>query len=319
MCIGRLAKPARRLTLREFFEDIDWSRWAELAWTTAARVVFIIVAIYIVVKIVQRIIDPAIRAAVERQLEGEPDLEVEQRIDTLTSVAHNSVRVIALLVGLMTILPEFGFNVGALLAGAGIVGIALGFGAQSLVKDIIGGIFILVENQFTKGDIVSLNGVVGEVEDINMRRTLIRDLDGTVHSIPNGVPEFTSNLTQAYSRVNMQIGVSYSEDLDEVYEVIDGVGRDMAEDPDWKDKFISPPTVLGVDEFGDSAIIIRVLGDTKPLEQWTIMREYRKRLKGAFDTAGIEIPYPHQTQVIAGQKATGGEIPPLVANNTKAS
>lgn len=290
----------------DFFADIDWSKWGENAWTAGARALFIILAIYVALRILQRVLEPAIRAAIEEQMEGQAQVEIDKRVETLSHVAYRTIWIVAVTVGLITILPEFGINVSALLAGAGLIGIAVGFGAQSLVKDILGGIFILVENQFDKGDIVSLNGTVGEVVDVNLRRTVVRDLDGTVHSIPNGVPEMTSNLTQTFSRVNMQIGVSYSEDLDHVYEVINRTGREMADDPQWREQVLSPPAVLGLDEFGDSAITIRVLGDTAPIQQWAVAREFRKRLKKAFDDEGIEIPYPHRTLVTAGQKAADG-------------
>lgn len=294
--------------MRDFFADIDWSRWAETAWTSGARVIIIVLVIFIGMRILGRILEPAIRRMVTQQMVDQPETEVEERIETLTHVIYRTAWVVAVVAGLITVLPEFGINASALLAGAGLVGLAVGFGAQSLVKDIIGGIFILVENQFGKGDIVELNGMIGQVEDISLRRTVIRDLDGTVHSIPNGVPETTSNLTQTFSRLNMQLGVSYSEDLDHVYEVINRTGREMAEDPAWRDKILSPPSVLGLDEFGDSAITIRVLGDTIALEQWAISREFRKRIKKAFDDEGIEIPYPHRTLVTAGQKAADGVL-----------
>lgn len=294
--------------MRDFFADIDWSRWAETAWTSGARVIIIVLVIFIGMRILGRILEPAIRRMVTQQMVDQPETEVEERIETLTHVIYRTAWVVAVVAGLITVLPEFGINASALLAGAGLVGLAVGFGAQSLVKDIIGGIFILVENQFGKGDIVELNGMIGQVEDISLRRTVIRDLDGTVHSIPNGVPETTSNLTQTFSRLNMQLGVSYSEDLDHVYEVINRTGREMAEDPVWRDKILSPPSVLGLDEFGDSAITIRVLGDTIALEQWAISREFRKRIKKAFDDEGIEIPYPHRTLVTAGQKAADGVL-----------
>jgi len=305
-------------SMQDFFADIDWSRWGETLWTSAARVLLVVLTIYLAMRVLSRVLEPAIRRMIVTQTPGEVTSEVEERIETLTQVIYRTTWIVAVIIGLVTILPEFGINVNALIAGAGLAGLAIGFGAQNLVKDVIGGIFILVENQFTKGDIVELNGIVGEVEDINLRRTLIRDLDGTVHSMPNGVPQFTSNLTQTFSRVNLQIGVSYNEDLDEVYDVINRVGREMAEDPEWSGKFLSPPEVLGVDEFGDSAIKIRVLGDTLPLEQWAIMREFRKRLKRAFDEAGIEIPYPHQTVVTAGQKAAHGLVVQQVAGEGRA-
>ncbi|MEX0785892.1 MAG: mechanosensitive ion channel family protein [Dehalococcoidia bacterium] len=296
--------------MREFFTDIDWSKWAENIWTSSARVIVIVLAIYIGLRILQRILEPTIRRAISAQMVGAPAGEVEKRIDTLSHVAYRTVSVVAILGGLITILPEFGVNASALIAGAGLIGLAVGFGAQSLVKDIIAGMFVLIENQYGKGDVVTVAGISGLVEDVNLRRTVLRDLDGTVHSIPNGVPATTSNMTRTFSRVNMQVGVSYSEDLDRVFEVINRTGRELADDAEWKERVLSPPTVLGVDEFGDAGIAVRILGDTAALAQWDVMREFRKRLKKAFDDEGIEIPYLHRALVAAGQPPAASAKPP---------
>jgi small conductance mechanosensitive channel len=292
--------------MRNIFADINWDRWIELTWTTGLRVILIVVAIYVALRVIRRVLDPAIRATVAAQMEGQPEVEIEKRVETLSHVAYRTIWVVAVLVGVLTILPEFGINVGALLAGAGIVG--LGFGAQSLVRDVISGLFILVENQFAKGDVVNIAGIGGLVEDVNLRRTILRDLDGTVHSIPNGEITVASNLTRSWSRVNMLVGVSYGEDLDHVFEVINRVGEEMARDEQWAQDIISPPKVLGVESFGDSGIEIRVLGETQPIRQWDVMRELRRRLKKAFDEEGIEIPFPHRTLVTAGQKAARGLV-----------
>ncbi len=294
--------------MRDFFADIDWSRWAETTWTSGLRVVIIVLAIYIGLRIFQRVLDPAVHSTITRQMRLEPKEEVEQRIETLTHVIYRTVSFVAFIAGLITILPEFGINASALLAGAGLVGLAIGFGAQSLVKDVISGLFILIENQYGKGDVVSIAGVGGVVEDVNLRRTLIRDLDGTQHSVPNGEIAVASNKSQIWSRTNFVVGVSYGDNLEQVFAVINRIGEELADDPEWKDKIISPPKVLGVDGFGDSSVDIRVLGDTKAGEQWGVTRELRLRLKAAFDAEGIEIPFPHQTLVTAGQKAADGVL-----------
>lgn len=294
--------------MRDFFADIDWSRWSEMAWTSGARVIVIILAIYVGLRIIQRVLGPAIRAAVTAQMEGQPHVEVEKRVDTLFHVVYRTIWVVAVLVGLITILPEFGINVSALLAGAGLIGLAVGFGAQSLVKDVISGLFVLIENQYGKGDVVNVGGVGGLVEDVNLRRTLLRDLDGTLHSVPNGEISVASNRTRAWARVNIMLGVSYSDDLDHVFQVINRVGREMASDPAWSGDIIEAPKALGVEGFGDSGVDIRILGDTQPSRQWDVMRELRLRLKNTFDAEGIEIPFPHRTLVTAGQKAADGFI-----------
>jgi small-conductance mechanosensitive channel len=286
------------------FSDVDWDRWSETIWTHGLRVLIIAAVIYVGLRIVGRLIEPAVRATVTRQMEGEPEVEIEKRVDTLSHVIYRSIAVAAVIIGLLTILPEVGINIGALLAGAGLVGLAVGFGAQSLVKDVISGLFILMENQYGKGDVVNLAGVGGVVEDVNLRRTVLRDLDGAVHSIPNGEIAVSSNLTRQWSRVNMNVGVAYGEDLDRVMAVIDRVGEELAQDPDFGPLIIGAPRALRVDSFGDSGIEIKILGETQPIRQWDVMGELRKRLKRAFDEEGIEIPFPHCVLVTHGAKAT---------------
>jgi len=203
-------------------------------------------------------------------------------------------------VAIMMILPELGINVGPILAGAGILGIALGFGAQYMIRDFLAGLFIIIENQYREGDVVCLDGTCGLVEDINLRKTILRDLDGIVHHVPNGEIKKASNLSKQFARVNLNIGVSYKENLDKVIKVVNQVGRELAEDPRWKDLILKPPQFLRVDDFGESAIIIKILGETKPLKQWDVTGELRKRIKIAFDKEGIEIPFRqitiHQTK-----------------------
>jgi len=251
-----------------------------------------------------RLIPRALRLTVERQMKGREEEEIQQRVDTLSSVFTAGGRVIIVLVTLLTLMPLAGISIGPLLAGVGILGLAVGFGAQSLVKDVISGLFILLDNQYSKGDVVTVAGISGLVEDVGIRRTVLRDLDGIVHYIPNGEIAVASNFTQEYSRVNLNVGVSYSEDLDHVMRVIDRVGEEMAADPKWGPSLITPPKSLRVDNLGDSGIDIKVVGDTKPIKQWEVMGELRKRIKKAFDDEGIEIPYPHRVIVTRGAKAT---------------
>jgi small conductance mechanosensitive channel len=251
-----------------------------------------------------RLIPRALWLTVERQMKGREEEEIQQRVDTLSSVFTAGGRVIIVLVTLLTLMPLAGISIGPLLAGVGILGLAVGFGAQSLVKDVISGLFILLDNQYSKGDVVTVAGISGLVEDVGIRRTVLRDLDGIVHYIPNGEIAVASNFTQEYSRVNLNVGVSYSEDLDHVMRVIDRVGEEMAADPKWGPSLITPPKSLRVDNLGDSGIDIKVVGDTKPIKQWEVMGELRKRIKKAFDDEGIEIPYPHRVIVTRGAKAT---------------
>jgi len=190
-----------------------------------------------------------------------------------------------------TLMPELGINVGPILAGAGILGVALGFGAQYIIRDFLAGLFIIIENQYREGDVVCLDGTCGLVENISLRTTILRDLDGIAHYIPNGEIRKTSNLSKQFARVNLNIGISYEENLDKVIKVVNRVGQELAEDLSWKDKILKPPQFLRVDDFGPSAVTIKILGETKPLEQWDVTGELRKRIKIAFDKERIEIPY----------------------------
>jgi small-conductance mechanosensitive channel len=181
------------------------------------------------------------------------------------------------------------------LGGFGVAGIAVGFGAQYLVRDLIAGIFIIAENQYRTGDVVTIAGISGLVESINLRRTVLRDLDGQVHVIPNGEITVASNKTKYWSRVNLDVGVAYKEDVNRVVEVLNEIGDEIAADPYYGLMLITPPQVLRLNSLDDSAVTFKMLGDCKPMKQWEIMGEMRKRIKIRFDAEGIEIPFPHQT------------------------
>ena len=193
------------------------------------------------------------------------------------------------------VLAQLGVNLAPALAAVGVVGIAVGFGAQNLVRDFFAGIFIILENQYRVGDVVNIAGIGGLVEDINLRRTVLRDLDYKQHYIPNGEVRIATNMTKDKSRINLDIGVAYKEDLERVMNVLNDIGKEMAGDPYWGPLILDPPKALRVDDFGDSAIEIKVLGETLPIMQWDVAGEYRLRVKEAFDRLGIEIPFPHRT------------------------
>ena len=237
-------------------------------------------------------IPKGIEKAVQRSRGDQTEEEVKKRAETLSGVLVASLQAIVIAVVTFMMLSEIGLNIAPMIAGVGVVGIAIGFGAQSLVKDIISGLFILLENQYRKGDVVKIADASGLVEDINLRRTLLRDMDGVVHSVPNGEIRVASNLTKGWSRVNLNIGVDYGTDLDKAIAVINRVGKELAEDPVWSAQILKPPQVLRVDNLGDSAIDIKILGDTKPMQQWAVTGELRLRLKKAFDKENIEIPWP---------------------------
>ncbi len=233
--------------------------------------------------------------------------EVVKRGDTLSRVLTDTGQVFVLFVATFTVLSELQIDITPILAGVGVAGIAIGFGAQSLVKDILGGVFILLENQYRVGDVVKIAGIGGLVESINLRRTVLRDLDAIVHVIPNGQILTVSNFTKGYSRVNLNVSVSYGTDLDRAIAVINRVGKELAADPQWASLILKAPQVLRVDSLGASGIDIKILGDTKLIKQWDVMGELRKRLKKAFDDEGIEIPWPHI-------KVYFGNAPPSIEN-----
>ena len=275
----------------------DWA--LDHGLTIGGIAIFVIIAIIAINVLVPRLV----RVTTRTRLAGKPQEEIEQRAETLTHVFTRTGATLLIVLGFFTALPELGVNIGPLLAGVGIAGIAVGFGAQSLVKDIISGMFILIDNQYGKGDVVEIAGKAGVVQDIGLRRTVLRDLDGIVHYVPNGEIVVSSNMTQEYSRVNLNVSVSYAEDLDYVMEVINEVGEELAADEDWKSVIISPPKSLRVDSFGESGIDIKILGDVQPIRQWEVMGELRRRLKRRFDEKGIEIPFPHRVMVHEAKSA----------------
>jgi small conductance mechanosensitive channel len=217
-----------------------------------------------------------------------------KRENTLIQVLNITLNVSVLTIASLLIMTELGVNIAPLLAGAGIAGVALGFGAQYLVRDVITGIFILLENQYAVGDVVCIGQTCGSVQRITLRITTLRDMDGKVHYIPNGEIKIASNLTQSKSSVNLDIGVSYNSDIDKVERVINEVGEEMAKDKEWKNKIRVAPHFLRLNNFAESAIEIKIVGETEPKTQWGVTGEYRRRLKKAFDKEKIEIPFPQR-------------------------
>lgn len=261
----------------------------------------IIILVGIVVWIVLKKTIPAlIRGAMSRPVRGESREGLRRRADTLQGVFLGLGKVIIILMVLLVILSEY-VAVGPLLAGLGVAGIAVGFGAQYLIRDLIAGIFVLMENQYRVGDVAKVADVIGLVEAINLRKTVLRDLDGIVHHVPNGEIRVASNYSWRFARVNLNISVSYDTDLDFAIAVINRVCQEMAEEEEWVKLFKTVPQVLRVDKLGDSGIDIKITGNVKPLEQWNITGQLRLRLKKAFDAEGIEIPWPH-TKVYFGNK-----------------
>jgi moderate conductance mechanosensitive channel len=277
-------------------EDL-FNKWIETVFpwllSHGIKILVIAVGVWFLNKMARKIIIKAVRVAVVPEPNMPPESEIK-REDTLIRIFTGATRIAFLLLAILMILQEAGLKIGPILAGAGIVGLALGFGGQYLIRDIITGLFIIIENQYRIGDVINVDSTGGLVEDISLRMTTLRDLDGTVHHIPHGEIKQVSNLSKQYARVNLNIGVSYSSDLEHVIRVINNVGDELANDPVYGKAIISPPQFLRVDDFADSAIIVKILGDTKPLKQWEIAGEFRKRIKIAFDREGIEIPFPQR-------------------------
>jgi small conductance mechanosensitive channel len=238
-------------------------------------------------------------AAVDR---GKRDVEGEKRAATVESVLGYVTKIAVWLVAGLMILRAMDIAIGPILAAAGIVGVAVGFGAQSLVKDVIGGFFILLEDQVRVGDVVEVGGKAGFVERVNLRMTVLRDLSGNVHYVPNSSIDIVTNMTKEFSYYVFDIGVSYREDVDEVTEVMTEVGRELREDPEYADDILEDLEILGLDQFGDSAIVIKARFKTIPIKQWRVGREYNRRLKEAFDERDIEIPFPHVTVYMGEDK-----------------
>lgn len=265
-----------------------------IAWLLddGVKVVIIIILTFLLIKLASRIIRRMLRAVfASRATESTGE---QQRQNTLERIMVGIATVTIAIIALLMILQEIGLQIGPILAGAGIVGLAVGFGGQYLIRDLISGLFIVLENQYRIGDVVQLDSTGGLVEDISLRMTTLRDLDGTVHHIPHGEIKRVANLSKQFSRVNMNVGVSYSADLDHVITVINEVGMKLANDALWCERIISPPKFLRVDDFGDSAVIVKIVGETQPIKQWEVAGEFRKRLKAAFEKEGIEIPFPQR-------------------------
>jgi small-conductance mechanosensitive channel len=221
--------------------------------------------------------------------------EQEKRVETLMNILSSFVRIVLWVMIAMLILRNLGIDIGPLLAGAGIAGLAVGFGARQLVRDIISGFFILLENHVRAGDVAVVNGVGGLVEEVGLRTLVLRDASGVVHVFQNGNINTLSNMTKEWSAMVFDIGVAYKEDTDQVAAVMKEVAGELRLDPQFGPSILEPMEIMGVDDFADSAVVIKGRIKTKPKQQWTIGRRYRRRLKKAFDASGIEIPFPHTT------------------------
>ncbi|MGA0819859.1 MAG: mechanosensitive ion channel family protein [Ilumatobacteraceae bacterium] len=218
-----------------------------------------------------------------------------KRVDALSDITNNLIKVVVWLIAIFMILGTLGINLGPLVAGAGIAGIALGFGAQSIVKDFLSGILMLVEDQFGIGDVIDVGEASGVVESLSLRTTRLRSIDGTVWHVPNGEIRRVGNMSQGWSRSVIDVGIGYGSDIDTSLAIMKGVAEGMSNEETWNTKLLEKPELLGVQELGDSSVVLRMWVVTEPAAQWDVSRELRRRIKYAFDAAGIEIPFPQMT------------------------
>ena len=239
------------------------------------------------------------------------------RVDTLLPIAKNVVYITFLVIFILMALSEVGINVMPLLAGAGVVGFAVGFGAQTLIKDLLTGFIIILEDLIQVGDVVRLSGRAGLVEKITIRKVQLRDLSGIVYTVPFSEIDVVENLTKDFSYYIFDIGIAYREDADQVMDVLKAIDEDIRKDDDFNKLILEPLEIFGVDQFADSAVVIKARVKTQPIQQWTVGREYNRRMKIAFDQQGIEIPFPHQTIYFGEDK--DGKAPPLRVKATNLS
>lgn len=221
--------------------------------------------------------------------------ESAKRAETLVSLLRQGILIVLWVLALLMVLRQVGVEVGPILASAGVLGLAVGFGAQNLVRDVISGFFLILEDQVRVGDVAIVNGTGGLVEKINFRTLVLRDLSGTVHVFPNGAVTTLANMTKEWSAYVFDIGVAYKEDVDRVIEVMRSVGAELRADPEFGPLLVDDIEIFGLDQFGDSALIIKGRLKTRPIKQWDIGREFKRRIKYAFDREGIEIPFPHRS------------------------
>ncbi|MCX5886647.1 MAG: mechanosensitive ion channel family protein [Proteobacteria bacterium] len=271
--------PSRLETIAN--RSLDW------AIDHGLKVLIIIAGTYLVLYLI-RLLSKRI-VAYSRKAERDQDQgEREKRTETLVHIFETTGKVFIIIIAIFMVMKELGMDITPLLTGAGIAGLALGFGAQSLVKDFLSGFFILIENQFRVGDVIKIGEFSGVVERISLRTVVLRDLGGNVHVIPNGEVKAVTNMSYEWSRAVVDIGVSYREDVDRVMNILEDVGKSMMEDATLKEVILEKPVVIGINDFGDSQVKLQVLVKTVPLKQWEVGRDLRKRIKAAFDREGIE-------------------------------
>jgi len=294
------------------FAKAPWVTWVPIFEDRILPILLILAVALVLAAAVRLFVHGIVKALMDREAtEGTAQelsaVERKKRMDTIDNLGGNVLRFFVIVIAGLMILRTFGLDIGPAIAGLGIVGIAVGFGAQSLVKDYLNGSLILIENQFSKGDVVRVADVSGTVEDFSLRRTTVRDLDGVVHTVPNGMIGVASNLTRVWARINQDVSVSYGTDIDKAIEVVDTVGRDMASDPAWNRRILETPRVDRVAGLGEYGVTLKILGTVRAADQWAAAGEFRKRLLAAFRANDIEIPRPQQVVLARDQGAAPGE------------
>jgi small-conductance mechanosensitive channel len=287
--------------MNEWLSPDFWHNVAEKTILWAIGAVPSILLVLVVAMVCLKLVDVLlrrIRPLMVKNMTNEAirdETEIEKRLDTLLGIVKSALKVTVWIMAGMLLLRTLGIDIAPIIAGAGIVGLAVGFGAQELVRDVISGFFMLLENQVRAGDVAIVNGTGGLVEKVGLRTVVLRDLSGVVHVFQNGKVNTLSNMTKEWSAMVFDIGVAYKEDTDKVAEIMMEIAEGMRKEPEYGDKIIEPMEIFGVDSFGESEVVVKARMKTKPIQQWAIGREYRRRLKKAFDERGIEIPFPHRT------------------------
>ncbi len=286
--------------VQEYFSSVAW---ADIIFASL-RILLILVLSWLVSLAARTALSRfEQRLIAEGRQQGDITSEASKRADTLVRLLRQGVTLLIWIVALLVILNEMGVSVGPILASAGVAGLAIGFGAQNLVRDVISGFFLILENQVRVGDVAVVNGTGGLVEAINFRTLVLRDLSGTVHVFPNGSITTLSNLTKEWSAYVFDIGVAYKENTDQVVGVMRGVADELKQDAKFGRLILDDIEIFGVDKLADSAVVIKGRIKTQPIKQWEVGREFLRRIKLAFDEAGIEIPFPHRSLYFGSESA----------------
>lgn len=288
--------------MKEFWGSIKFIETVN--WNAAGATIFRIMLILLLASVAGHLLRKLIRLLRERLTRNMDDPENVKRAETLGRASRYVVTVVIFAITVMLILSELGISIAPILGAAGVVGLAVGFGAQSLIKDYFNGFFMLLENQIRQGDVVDAGGKSGTVEEFTLRYVRLRDYDGNVHFVPNGLISIVTNKGRGFAKSVIDVGVAYREDVDEALAIMAGVGAQMRRDDIFGPKILEDIEIVGVDQWADSAVMLRCRFTVQPLEQWSVRREYLKRLKQAFDEKGVEIPFPHLT-IYAGQLKNG--------------